>query len=65
VTLWDFTVTLLLVAIELAVLTVIAAPHWVARQLRKALDRLLAPFARSLSPRDAERRAVQTSREAR
>ena len=64
-TLWDFTVTLLLVAIELAILTVIAAPHWVARQLRRALDRVLAPFARFSSPRGAEGRAVQTSREAR
>jgi hypothetical protein len=49
VTLWDLTVTLLLVLIELAVLTVIAAPRWVARQLRALLDRVFGPIVRPLA----------------
>ena len=64
VTLWDWIVTLLLVALEFAVLAVIVAPHWVARQTRKLLRRLLDPFTR-LSPQHADRQTIQTAREAR
>jgi hypothetical protein len=65
VNLWDLTVTLLLVLIELGVLVVIAAPGWVARRLRAALDRLLAPIRRALGQVRSVQHNVQTSREER
>jgi uncharacterized membrane protein len=65
VKLWDLTVTLLLVLIELGVLVVIAAPRWVARRLRAGLDRLLAAIRRALGQVHSIQHNVQTSREER
>jgi uncharacterized protein YggT (Ycf19 family) len=65
VTLWDWTMTMLLVVLEFAVVAVLVAPHWVARKLRALLNRLLEPLVRPLANLRAGNQNVQTSREAR